>query len=83
MNSEEKYPLQLILRKILLMSQVNFSATNVDPATIAKNQYLSEMLKYGTIIISTLPLMIIYAPASLAAEVMRCYGRIRQGLILA
>ena len=60
MNSEEKYPLQLILRKILLMSQVNFSATNVDQATIAKNQYLSEMLKYGTIIISTLPLMIIY-----------------------
>ena len=60
MNSEEKYPLQLILRKILLMSQVNFSSSNVDPATIAKNQYLSEMLKYGTIIISTLPLMVIY-----------------------
>ena len=60
MNSEEKYPLQLILRKILLMSQVNFSSSNVDPATIANNQYLSEMLKYGTIIISTLPLMVIY-----------------------
>ena len=28
--------------------------------TIRKNQYLGEMLKYGTIIVSTLPLMIIY-----------------------
>lgn len=59
-NSEEKYPLQLVLRRILLMSQVNFSNSSVDPETIAKNRYLSEMLKYGTIIISSLPLMIIY-----------------------
>ncbi|MCI5860091.1 MAG: carbohydrate ABC transporter permease, partial [Blautia sp.] len=27
---------------------------------IAENQYLSEMLKYATIIISSLPLMLIY-----------------------
>ena len=27
---------------------------------IRKNQYLGEMLKYGTIIVSTLPLMIVY-----------------------
>ena len=59
-NSEEKYPLQLVLRRILLMSQVNLNSSSVDPAVIQKNQYLSEMLKYGTIIISTLPLMIIY-----------------------
>ncbi len=59
-NSEEKFPLQLVLRRILLMSQVNFNSTQVDPEKIAKNRYLSEMLKYGTIVISTLPLMIIY-----------------------
>lgn len=59
-NSEDKYPLQLVLRRILLMSQVNLNSSTVDPQVIAKNQYLSEMLKYGTIIISTLPLMIIY-----------------------
>ena len=59
-NSESKYPLQLILRRILLLSQVNLNSTNIDPAKIEKNRYLSEMLKYGTIIISTLPLMIIY-----------------------
>ena len=59
-NSESKYPLQLVLRKILLMSQVDFTAASVDPEKLAKNQYLSEMLKYGTIVISSLPLMIIY-----------------------
>lgn len=59
-NSEEKYPLQLVLRRILLMSQVNFSSSNVDPEQIARNRHLSEMLKYATIIISSLPLMIIY-----------------------
>lgn len=59
-NSESKYPLQLVLRRILLLSQVNFNTSNVDPEKIAKNRYLSEMLKYGTIIISSLPLMIIY-----------------------
>jgi putative aldouronate transport system permease protein len=59
-NSADKYPLQLVLRKILLMSQVDLSSANVDPAKIAQNRYLSEMLKYGTIIISSLPLMIVY-----------------------
>ena len=59
-NSVDKYPLQLVLRKILLMSQVDLSSANVDPIMAAKNRYLSEMLKYGTIIISSLPLMFVY-----------------------
>lgn len=59
-NSEDKYPLQLVLRRILLLSQVNLNTANIDPAQIARNRYLSEMLKYGTIIISSLPLMMIY-----------------------
>ena len=60
LNSQNKYPLQLVLRRILLLSQVNLNQSNIDPEMIRKNQYLGEMLKYGTIIISTLPLMIIY-----------------------
>ncbi len=60
LNSQDKYPLQLVLRKILLLSQVNLNQSNIDPETIRKNQYLGEMLKYGTIIVSTLPLMIVY-----------------------
>ncbi len=59
-NSQDKYPLQLVLRRILLLSQVDFSSSNLDPEMIRKNMYLSEMLKYGTIIVSTLPIMMIY-----------------------
>ena len=33
---------------------------SLDLELIAKNQYLSEMLKYGTIVLSTLLLMILY-----------------------
>jgi len=32
----------------------------MDLELLAKNEFLSEMLKYGTIILSSLPLMIIY-----------------------
>lgn len=61
-NSQEKIPLQMVLRQILLISSsVNLSsATTVDPKTLAENRHLSEMLKYATIIISSLPLMIAY-----------------------
>ena len=59
-NSEDKYPLQLILRRILLMAQVDFGNSSVDPRVVMENQYLSQMLRYGTIIISSLPLMLIY-----------------------
>ena len=60
LNTGDKYPLQLVLRRILLLSQVNLNQSNIDPEVIRKNQYLGEMLKYGTIRVSTLPLMIVY-----------------------
>ncbi len=61
LNSEDKYTLQLVLRRILLMSKVDLTNIgSVDLDLIAKNQYLSEMLKYGTIVLSTLPLMVLY-----------------------
>ncbi len=59
-NSADKYPLQLVLRRILLLSDIDLTSSNIDPIQIAKNRYLSEMLKYATIIISSLPLMLIY-----------------------
>ena len=59
-NTEDKYPLQLIIKRILLMAQVDFGNSSVDPRVVMENQYLSQMLRYGTIIISSLPLMLIY-----------------------
>ncbi len=61
LNSDSKQTLQLALRRILLMSQVDLTNVGtIDLDVIAKNQYLSEMLKYGTIVLSTLPLMLVY-----------------------
>lgn len=59
-NSADKYPLQLILRKILLLSEIKIDSAVMDPETMRRNRYLGQMLKYGSIIVTTLPLMIIY-----------------------
>ncbi len=60
LNSEEKYPLQLVLRGILIMGSTDLSQSGVDPEIRIRNLYLGEMLKYGTIVVSSLPLMILY-----------------------
>lgn len=60
LNDKKKYPLQLILREILLMANVDFTKAAANPELYYKNQQLSEILRYGTIIISALPLMILY-----------------------
>lgn len=60
LNSEEKYPLQLVLRGILIMGTADFTNSGVDPEIRLRSQYLGEMLKYGTIVISSLPLMLLY-----------------------
>ena len=60
LNSQHMEPLQLVLRRIILLSQVNFGNSAVDPAALARNMFLSEMLRYGTIVVSTIPLMVIY-----------------------
>ena len=60
LNDKEKYPLQLILREILLMANVDFTRAAANPELYYRNQQLSEILRYGTIIISALPLMILY-----------------------
>ena len=60
LNDKKKYPLQLILREILLMANVDFTKAAANPELYYKNQQLSAILRYGTIIISALPLMILY-----------------------
>lgn len=60
LNDKKKYPLQLILREILLMANVDFTKAAANPEMYYRNQQLSEILRYGTIIISALPLMVLY-----------------------
>jgi putative aldouronate transport system permease protein len=62
LKTPEKYPLQLILKNILVSNIVDFTAmdkmTNIKD--MMERKYLSELLKYSLIVISSLPLMIFY-----------------------
>lgn len=65
-SDQEKYPLQLVLRGILLMGNTAMTDMLSSGMTGDNAQYVAEMmqraeiLKYAVIIISTLPILMIY-----------------------
>jgi putative aldouronate transport system permease protein len=59
LSDKEKFPLQIFLREILLMSNAASDLTmNVADAT--QRLYLNELLKYSLIIVASAPLLIAY-----------------------
>ena len=60
LSDEEKYPLQLILRSILLENQLAQDSNNFDAASIAEKQRLADLLKYSSVVAASLPLLISY-----------------------
>lgn len=58
LSKENLYPLQIVLRNILIMSQV--SLDDVDDETAAAMQGLADQLKYALIIVATVPIMSVY-----------------------
>ena len=58
-NDASKQPLQLVLRSILIQNQPEAGMIADMQSTAARAQ-LAELLKYATIIISSLPLLIMY-----------------------
>ncbi len=62
LKDREFYPLQLILREILIQSQVSAEMTmDVDvAASLAAQARISGLIKYGSIVISTVPMLITY-----------------------
>ena len=58
LQSQEKAPLQLVLRRILVLNEVLASISDGD--TIAELQRIMESIKYGAIIISSLPMLVLY-----------------------
>jgi multiple sugar transport system permease protein/putative aldouronate transport system permease protein len=61
LNDRKLYPLQIILRELLLVTaNIDFTSTSIDPRQLERSLYLSHLLRYGTIIIGSLPLMIMY-----------------------
>ena len=67
LNSASKQPLQLVLRSILIQSQPEPGMV-ADMQSTAERARLAELLKYATIIISSLPLI---AHVSVLPEVFR------------
>ncbi len=58
-NDSARQPLQLVLRSILIQNQPESGMISDMQSTAARAQ-LAELLKYATIIISSLPLLIMY-----------------------
>lgn len=59
LNDDTKYPLQLVLRNILIQSDVSSAGTTGgDIESYAAAQRIGELTKYAMIVVSSLPLMI-------------------------
>ena len=57
LNDREKYPLQLILREILIS---NDTASMTSGGAVGDLEYMGETIKYAIIIISTAPILCLY-----------------------
>ena len=58
MKDDNKYPLQIILRNILLLGQTEQMGTN--DIGMAEKIKMSEAIKYSAIVVSSIPMLIIY-----------------------
>ncbi|MBO9609850.1 MAG: carbohydrate ABC transporter permease [Paenibacillaceae bacterium] len=57
-NDEAKFPLQLVLRKILILNDTGGLMSN--PEGYEEQLRLSELIKFGVIIVASLPVLILY-----------------------
>lgn len=54
-------PLQIVLREILVQNQISMDMiSSIDPENLAVKENLATLLKYSLIIVSSLPLMLLY-----------------------
>ena len=59
LKRSELYPLQLVLRDILVQNEVNIDMLG-DAKTAAARQGLRELLKYSLIVVTSVPLLVVY-----------------------
>lgn len=56
-----KFPLQIVLRNILISNTLDATSLNsTDAKSLMEKQFLAELLKYSLIIISSVPLLVVY-----------------------
>jgi ABC-type sugar transport system, permease component len=58
MDNQNLYPLQMVLRSILIMNEADSTVVDVD--TLAYWQRMRELLKYALIVVASVPVLIIY-----------------------
>ncbi len=59
LTKPDMYPLQLVLRSILIQNQVSQEMMG-DVDTLASRVMMAELIKYALIIVSTLPMIVLY-----------------------
>lgn len=63
-NDRDKYPLQMILREILVLQDMSSNPSQQMTGEMAKllysQQQLGQVIKYGVMIVATLPLILVY-----------------------
>lgn len=60
LSDSSKSPLQLVLRKILIQNQASTNMlTNMD-ANYAEKQRVTEMIKFSSIVVASVPMLIVY-----------------------
>jgi multiple sugar transport system permease protein/putative aldouronate transport system permease protein len=61
LKDADKFPLQIILRNILVSNIFDIKALNsVDVKSVMEKQYLAELLKYSLIVVGSVPMLVIY-----------------------
>jgi putative aldouronate transport system permease protein len=60
LKTPSMYPLQLVLRQILVQNQVDASMLGIDVMEAARRENLRELLKYSLIVIASVPLLAVY-----------------------
>ena len=61
LRNRKLYPIQLILREILIMSDTSDMLTLIDSGLqFDELDFCKELVKYGTVIVATLPILALY-----------------------
>lgn len=60
LSTESKFPLQLFLRQLLLIANMNTASTGTDPQAAAQLATMASVLKYSVIVVSTVPIICVY-----------------------
>lgn len=60
LNSKAKFPLQMVLKDILIQAQMNSSDAFGDVESVTEMQRIAELVKYSSIVAASLPMLILY-----------------------